>query len=463
VSQTFDAIIIGAGQAGPALAGRLTAAGKTVAVIERKLFGGTCVNTGCMPTKTLVASAYAAHLARRAADYGVTFEGPVGVDMKRVKERQQTVVRNARGNVETWLRGMKGCAVFEGHARFESATTVRVGDAVLSAPQIFINVGGRANIPDMPGVDRVKYLTNTDMMQVDTLPRHLVIVGGSYIGLEFAQMYRRFGSEVTVVEMGPRLIQREDPEVSEAVQQILEAEGITVRLNAECISFEPCKTEGGDEGVCVHVTCQAGEPQVVGSDVLLAVGRKPNTDDLGLETAGVAVDKRGYITVDDQLRTSVPGIWAMGDCNGKGAFTHTAYNDFEIVAANLLDNDPRKVSDRLTAYALYIDPPLGRVGMTQAEVRATGRPALVGRRPMTRVGRAVEKGETQGFMTVLVDAETKLILGAAILGLNGDEAIHGMLDIMYAKAPYTTILRAVHIHPTVSELIPTMLGELKPL
>ena len=458
MSQTFDAIIIGAGQAGPPLAERLTKAGQAVALIERKLFGGTCVNTGCMPTKTLVASAYAAHLARRAADYGVTFEGSVGVDMKRVKARQQTVVHNARHGVETWLKGMAGCTVFEGHARFESATTVRVGDAALTAGQIFINVGGRANIPDMPGVDRIKVLTNTDMMRIDVLPKHLVIVGGSYIGLEFAQMYRRFGAEVTVVEMGPRLIQREDPEISDAVREILEAEGITVRLNAECIRFEPC-----DEGVCVHVTCEAGEPQVVGSDVLLAVGRKPNTDDLGLEAAGVAVDKRGYITVDDQLRTSVPGIWAMGDCNGKGAFTHTAYNDFEIIAANLLDEDPRKVSDRLTAYALYIDPPLGRVGMTQAEVRATGRPALVGKRPMTRVGRAVEKGETQGFMTVLVDAETKLILGAAILGLNGDEAIHGLLDIMYAKAPYTTIQRAVHIHPTVSELIPTMLGDLKPL
>ena len=458
MSRAFDAIIVGAGQAGPALAGRLTAAGQTVAVIERKLFGGTCVNTGCMPTKTLVASAYAAHLARRAAEYGVTFEGPVGVDMKRVKARQQTVVHNARNGVETWLKDMEGCTVFQGHARFESATTVRVGDEVLSAPKIFINVGGRANIPDMPGVDQVPYLTNTQMMQIDTLPRHLVIIGGSYIGLEFAQMYRRFGAEVTVVEMGPRLIGREDPEISQAVQDILEAEGIAVRLNAECINFAP-----HDEGVCVHVTCEAGAPQVTGSHVLLAVGRKPNTDDLGLDAAGVSVDKRGYITVDDQLRTNVPGVWAMGDCNGKGAFTHTAYNDFEIVAANLLDDDPRKVSDRLTAYALYIDPPLARVGMTEAEVRATGRPALVGTRPMTRVGRAIEKGETQGFMKVVVDAETKMILGAAILGVGGDEAIHGILDIMYAKAPYTTLQRAVHIHPTVSELIPTVLGELKPL
>ncbi len=463
MNQTFDAIIIGAGQAGPALAGRLTAAGKTVAVIERKLFGGTCVNTGCMPTKTLIASAYAAHLARRAAEYGVTLAGPVGIDMKRVKERQQTVVRNARHGVETWLNGMTGCTTFVGHARFESATTVRVGDDLLSASQIFINVGGRANIPDMPGLDWVPYLTNTDMMQMDSVPEHLVIIGGSYIGLEFAQMYRRFGAEVTVVEMGPRLIGREDPEVSQAVQEILEAENIAVRLNAECISFAPHESDGGDEGVCVHVTCEADAPQVTGSHVLLAVGRKPNTDDLGLEAAGIAVDKRGYIIVDDQLRTSVPGVWAMGDCNGKGAFTHTAYNDFEIVAANLLDDDARKVSDRIAAYTLYIDPPLARVGMSEGEVRATGRPALVGTRPMTRVGRAVEKSETKGFMKVLVDAETKQILGAAILGVGGDEAIHGILDIMYAKAPCTTLQRAVHIHPTVSELIPTVLGELKPL
>lgn len=453
----FDAIIIGAGQAGPSLAGRLTAAGQTVAMIERKDFGGTCVNTGCMPTKTLVASAYAAHVARRAADYGVVLEGSIGVDMKRVWARQQTVVKNARGNVENWLRGMKGCTVIQGHARFESKDTIRVGDDLLTAPQIFLNVGGRANVPDMPGLDEIPYLTNVGMMQLDTLPEHLVIVGGSYIGLEFAQMFRRFGSQVTIVEMGPRLIGREDPEISDAIREILEAEGITIRLNAECIRFSP-----RDKGVCVHVTCKAGEPQVVGSHVLLAVGRRPNTDDLGLDKAGVETDKRGYVVVDDQLRTRVGGIWAMGDCNGKGAFTHTAYNDFEIIAANLLDNDPRKVSDRIACYGLFVDPPLGRVGMTEAEARATGRPLLIGQRPMTRVGRAVEKGETLGFMKVVVDAETKQILGAAILGLNGDEAIHGMVDLMYAKAPYTVISRAVHIHPTVSELIPTMLQELKP-
>ncbi|MBO9710716.1 MAG: FAD-containing oxidoreductase [Caulobacter sp.] len=456
--KSFDAIIVGAGQAGPSLAGRLTAAGWTVALVERKDFGGTCVNTGCMPTKTLVASAYAAHLARRAADYGVVLDGPVGVDMKAVHARARKVTLDARSNIEKWLRGMKGCTVVQGHARFEGPNTLRVGDEVLTAPRIFLNVGGRANAPDMPGLDQIEYLTNVGMMAVETLPRHLVIVGGSYIGLEFAQMYRRFGAEVTVVEMGPRLIGREDPEISDAVREILEAEGVNIRLNAECISFSP-----REEGVCVHVTCQDGAPQVVGSHVLLAIGRKPNTDDLGLDKAGVELDKRGYVVVDDTLRTSNPGVWAMGDCNGRGAFTHTAYNDFEIIAANLLDDDPRKVSDRITCYGLFIDPPLGRVGMTEAEARATGRPLLVGRRPMTRVGRAVEKGETQGFMKVVVDAETQAVLGAAILGLNGDEAIHGMIDVMYAKAPYTVVQRAVHIHPTVSELVPTMLGELKPL
>jgi pyruvate/2-oxoglutarate dehydrogenase complex dihydrolipoamide dehydrogenase (E3) component len=457
-SQRFDAIIIGAGQAGPSLAGRLTAAGWTVALVERKAFGGTCVNTGCMPTKTLVASAYAAHLARRSAEYGVTLGGEVGVDMKRVHDRARTVTLNARGNLETWLDGMKGCTVFRGHARFEAPDTVRVGDEVLTAPKIFLNVGGRANAPDMPGLDDISYLTNVGMMEVDELPEHLVIVGGSYIGLEFAQMYRRFGARVTVVEMGPRLIGREDPEISDAVREILEAEGVNIRLNSKCISFAP-----RPDGVCVHVSCEDGAPQVTGSHVLLAIGRRPNTDDLGLDKAGIELDTRGYVVVDDQLRTSNPGVWAMGDCNGKGAFTHTAYNDFEIIAANLLDNDPRKVSDRIPCYGLFIDPPLGRVGLTEAQARATGRPLLVGQRPMTRVGRAVEKGETQGFMKVVVDAETKQILGAAILGLNGDEAIHGLIDIMYAKAPYTTIQRAVHIHPTVSELIPTMLGELKPL
>jgi pyruvate/2-oxoglutarate dehydrogenase complex dihydrolipoamide dehydrogenase (E3) component len=455
MTQSFDAIIIGAGQAGPPLAGRLTAAGMSVALVERKWFGGTCVNTGCMPTKTLVASAYAAHLARRAAEYGVTLGGPVGVDMKAVKARKDAVTMRSRGNVEAWLRGMDRCTVIQGHARFEGPDTVRVGEDLLTAKRIFIDVGGRALVPDMPGVDQVPFLTNTSILELDTLPRHLVVIGGSYIGLEFAQIYRRFGSQVTVVEKGPRLIQREDEDVSEAVHGILEAEGITLRLNAECIRFDQ---RGPDIGV--GVDCTAGEPEIAASHVLLAVGRVPNTGDLGLDKAGVAVDARGTITVDDQLRTNVPGIWAMGDCNGRGGFTHTTYNDFEIVAANLLDNDPRRVSDRIPAYALFIDPPLGRVGMTEAEARRAGRPVKIGKRPMTRVGRAVEKGETLGFMKAVVDAETDAILGAAILGVGGDEAVHSILATMAAKQPSTVLQRTVMIHPTVCELIPTMLGEM---
>jgi pyruvate/2-oxoglutarate dehydrogenase complex dihydrolipoamide dehydrogenase (E3) component len=457
MTQTFDALIVGAGQAGPPLAGRLADAGMKVALVERKLFGGTCVNTGCTPTKTLVASAHAAYLARRSADYGVRLGGAVTVDMKKVKIRQDAVVRKYREGVEAWLTSMHNCTVYRGHARFESPHQVRVNDELLTAERIFINVGGRANVPDLPGVDQVNYLTNTSLLQLDVLPRHLVVIGGSYVGLEFAQIYRRFGTEVTVVEMADRLVQREDPDVSVAVQEILAAEGIQIRLGAECIRFE---ARGQD--VCAHVACRTGEPQVVGSHVLLAVGRRPNTDDLGLETAAVEIDKRGYIVVDDELRTSAQGVWALGDCNGKGAFTHTAYNDFEIVAANLLDKDSRRVSDRILAYALFTDPPLGRVGLTEAEARAAGKRVLLGFRPMMKVKRAVEKGETHGFMKIIVDAETSLILGAAILGTGGDEAIHGILDIMYAKAPYTTLQRAVHIHPTVSELIPTMLGELKP-
>jgi pyruvate/2-oxoglutarate dehydrogenase complex dihydrolipoamide dehydrogenase (E3) component len=455
-AKTYDAIVIGAGQAGPSLAGRLTAAGMSVALIERKLIGGTCINTGCMPTKTMVASAYAAHLARRAADYGVTFNGPVGVDYQRIKARKDKVTNDARSNLETWIAGMKGCTLYRGHARFESANTVRVGDDLFTAEKIYLNTGGRASVPNLPGIDSIDYLTNVSMMDLDVLPGHLIVVGGSYISLEFAQMFRRFGSEVTVIEKAPRLTGREDEDVSAAILSILENEGIAVHLGADDISF-------ARQGKDIAVTFSAGKPPAVGSHVLLALGRVPNTDDLGLDRAGVAVDQRGFVTVDDQLRTSVPGIWAMGDCNGKGAFTHTSYNDYEIVAANLLDNDTRKVSDRIETYGLFIDPPLGRCGMTEAAVKKSGRKALVGRRPMSRVGRAVEKGETQGFMKIIVDAETRQILGCSVLGPGGDEAVHCVLDLMYAKAPVDTLARAVHIHPTVSELLVTIAQELKPL
>ncbi|TCL71843.1 FAD-containing oxidoreductase [Rhizobium sp. BK251] len=457
MSRKFDAIIIGAGQAGPSLAGRLTAAGMTVAMIERKLFGGTCVNTGCMPTKAMVASAYAIHLARRGADYGVSIGGEIAIDFPKMMARKAKVTLDSRTGVERWLQGMAGCTVFKDHARFESPTEVRVGDEILTSERIFINCGGRASAPDFPGIDEVDYLNNSSMMDLAELPRHLVIVGGSYIGLEFGQIFRRFGSEVTIIEKAPRLVGREDEDVSDAIRNILEDEGIALRLNAECIRFSR-----HPEGVAVGVDCTAGAPEVVGSHVLLAVGRRPNTDDLGLDKAGIEVDARGYIVVDDQLQTNVKGIWAMGDCNGRGAFTHTAYNDFEIVAANLLDNDPRRVSDRIPTYGLFIDPPLGRAGMTETEARKSGRKLLIGTRPMTRVGRAVEKGETKGFMKVIVDADTKEILGASILGTGGDEAVQSILDVMYAKAPYTTIERAVHIHPTVTELIPTVMGSLAP-
>jgi pyruvate/2-oxoglutarate dehydrogenase complex dihydrolipoamide dehydrogenase (E3) component len=454
----FDAIIIGTGQAGPSLSARLAVAEMKVAVIERKLFGGTCVNTGCIPTKTMVASARAAHMARRAANFGVMIDGTVTVNMKKVKERKDDVAGRSNHEIPDWMKKISNLTVFKGHARFKDPRTVSIGDEVLEADKVFINVGARAFIPAMPGLDRVDYLTNSSMMQVDYLPEHLIIIGGSYIGLEFGQMYRRFGSQVTIVEMGQRLIARDDEDVSETVKEILENEGISIRLNAECIAVEKDKDK-----VRVKLDCDKGDKAVTGSHLLLAVGRIPNTDDLGLEKAGVDMNERGYIRVDDQLRTNVPGIWALGDCNGKGAFTHTSYNDFEIVAANLLDDDPRRTSDRIICYALYIDPPLGRAGMTEAQVRQSGRRVLIGKRPMTNIGRAVEKGETQGFMKILVDADSKEILGAAILGVGGDEAIHSILDIMYTKQPYTVIQRAMHIHPTVSELIPTMLGDLKPL
>ncbi len=458
MTEKFDAIIIGTGQAGPSLAQRMTQEGMKTAIIERKLFGGTCVNVGCIPTKALVASARAAHMARRGGDFGVVIEGQINVDMKQVKARKDAIVKQSNNGVTNWLKTMENLTVFEGHGRLESAKSVRVNGDLLEAEKIVFNVGGRASVPNMPGIDEVDYLTNTSMMEVDFLPEHLIIIGGSYIGLEFAQMYRRFGSRVTVVEMAPKLIGREDDEVSVAVREILENDGIDIRLNANCIGLAQ-----GDGQVAVTASCEPGIEDIVGSHVLLAVGRKPNTDDLGLETAGVETDARGYIVVDDELRTNLPGIWAMGDVNGRGAFTHTSYNDYEVLAANMFDNDPRRVSDRITTYGLFIDPPLGRVGMTETQVRESGRKALVGKMMMARVGRARERSETQGFMKVLIEAETSKILGATILGIGGDEAIHSLLDVMYADAPYTAIQRAVHIHPTVSELIPTMLSDLKPL
>lgn len=457
-AQVFDAVVVGGGQAGPSLAARLAAAQMSVALVERHHLGGTCVNTGCMPTKALVANAYAAHSARRAADYGVVIDGPIRIDFEKVMERARTVTRNARAGLETWIGGMANVSLMRGHARFESPDTLRVGDKLISAPRIFLNVGGRVAIPDLPGICDAPFLTNSSLLALEELPRHLIVVGGSYIGLEFAQMFRRFGSEVTVVERMDRLVAREDAEISESIRATLEAEGVKVRTKAECIRLTI--HEGAP---AIGVDCQDGPPEIIGSHILLAVGRVPNTDDLHLTKAGIKVDARGYIPVDDRLQTEVSGIWALGDCNGRGAFTHTAYNDFEIVAANLLDGEDRRVTDRIPAYALYVDPPLGRVGMTEAEALKTGRRLLVGRRPMTRVGRAVEKGETQGLMKVVVDADTREILGAAILGTGGDEAIHAILEAMNGGMTSDQLRWAVPIHPTVSELIPTLLLGMEPV
>ncbi len=468
MSRTFDAICIGAGQANPFLTGRLDAAGMKVAFIERNVLGGTCVNTGCKPTKTMIASAYAAHLARRAADFGVVLPGGTGaqgasvtVDMKVVKGRIDAIIHDSRSGLESWVGGMKNVTMFHDHARFVGPHEVEVGGERLTSERIFLDVGGRALVPDLPGVHDVPTLTNSTILALDTVPEHLVVIGGSYIGLEFAQAYRRFGSKVTVVEKGPRLVAREDEDVSVAIRAFLEAEGITVRTGAECIRF----ARKGDRTE-VGVDCRDGAPIELASHVLLAVGRMPNTDDLGLDRAGIVKDARGYITVDDELQTNVAGVWAMGDCNGRGAFTHTSYNDFEIVAANLLDGDKRRLSDRLEAYALYTDPPLGRCGLTETRARArakeSGKTIKVATRPMTRVGRAVEKAETAGFMKIIVDGETDAILGASILGTGGDEAIHGILDTMYAGGTSISLKRTVPIHPTVSELIPTMIADLKP-
>jgi pyruvate/2-oxoglutarate dehydrogenase complex dihydrolipoamide dehydrogenase (E3) component len=460
MSRNFDAIVIGAGQAGPFLAARLAAAGKSVAIIERDLFGGTCVNRGCTPTKTLIASARIAYDARRAHSYGIELpRASVGVNMRAVQARKTQIVDASKTGLENWIRGTQNCTVYKGHARFESARSVSVDGEVLTSEQIFINVGGRPRIPDFPGIDHVAFLTSSSLLELQELPAQLVIVGGSYVGLEFAQMYRRFGSDVTVIEKEPRLLSHEDPDVAAAIQAALEAEGIQIRLGADCIQLAQHA-----ESVTANVNCSEGSPQITGSHVLVAVGRTPNTDDLGLARAGVETDHRGFIKVDDELRTNVPGIWALGDCNGKGAFTHTAYNDFEIVAANLFGGEARRrLSDRIPCYALFVDPPLGRAGLTERAALAQGHAIRIGSRPMTRVARAVEKGETRGLMKVVVDASSNLILGASILGVGADEAIHSIIDVMAAKVPYTVLQNTMHIHPTVSELIPTILGELGPI
>ncbi|MBS1803728.1 MAG: FAD-containing oxidoreductase [Acidobacteria bacterium] len=457
MTTNFDAIIIGSGQAGPFLTVRLATAGKKVALIERNVLGGTCVNTGCTPTKAMVACAKVAHSARDAARFGVHIQGDINVNLAEIKARNDQIVQNSRDSLRKMLDSAKGCTVIYGQAKFTSPNEVQVGDQTLHADQIFINVGGRASTPSLPGVKDIRYLTNSTLLQLTELPRHLIVVGGGAVGVEFSQIFRRLGSEVTLVEMKSALVYREDAAASKLMSELLQQEGIHLRLNSECVSFSPLP-----DGVCVHVSCKSDEPEVHGSHVLLAMGRVPNTSDLGLEAAGVHTDAQGFIPVDDQLRTNIPHIWALGDCNRRGAFTHTSYNDFEIVADNLLDGASRRVTDRIPVRATYSDPPLAQVGMTEEEARATGRKLLIATRKMSSVSRAIEKGETFGFMKAMVDAESNRILGATIFGVGGDEAIHCILSTMYANQPYTALTHAVHIHPTVAELIPTLLGSLKP-
>ncbi|RKT26688.1 pyruvate/2-oxoglutarate dehydrogenase complex dihydrolipoamide dehydrogenase (E3) component [Paraburkholderia sp. RAU2J] len=465
MAQHFDAVVIGTGQGGSPLAVRLAQSGRQTAVIERAAFGGTCVNVGCTPTKSYVASARAAHVARHAAELGVQVSGAVNVDLAAVKARKDGIIGQSRDGVEKWLRGTDNVTVFNGHARFTGAHTLSIsgpGGLVLneiSADEIFINTGTRAVAPPLEGLERIRYFTNSNLLELTELPSHLVIVGSSYIALEFAQIFRRFGSQVSVLVRGERVLSREDADFAESVRKVLAREGVEFRFGVQPSRVEPHPHRANE--VCIGF--EQNIPALEASHVLFATGREPNTDDLGLADAGIAVDKHGTIPVDGQLRTNVPGVWAIGDVNGRGAFTHTSYDDFQIVAANLLDGGARSVDTRIMAYAVFVDPPLARVGLSEAEVRKSGRDALIATMPMSRVGRARERGETDGFMKVMADAQSKRILGAAIHGVEGDEAIHTFIDIMTAGAPYPTLQYAMHIHPTISELVPTLLDGLKPM
>lgn len=458
--EKFDAIVVGAGQAGPALCEVLSKNNLKTAMVERSHFGGTCVNYGCIPTKTLIASARAIYMAKRGSEFGFSHSS-FNVDMKKIKNRKDQIMLASRQGVENWIKNQKNVQIIQGEAVFKDAHTIHVGDRLISAEKIFLNVGGAAFIPPISGLKDVDFLDNKSIMDLEEVPKHLVILGGSYIGLEFAHMMVRFGAKVTVIERSERLLPREDSDVSIEIKKILEGEGIQFLMGAAVQSVSQKSTNSKNIQVQLSNTDTLN---LECSHILVAVGRVPNTKKLKLENANVKMDERGYITVDDECKTSVSHIWALGDCNGKGAFTHTSWNDYEIVSSNLFSKERRKISDRIPCYSLFIDPPLARIGLNEAEVRSLNRKdILTAKMLMSRVGRARETGETKGFMKVFVSAESKLILGATILGYNGDEVIHSLLDIMSAKQPYTTIARTVHIHPTVSELIPTLLQQLHPL
>ncbi|TVR87003.1 MAG: FAD-containing oxidoreductase [Saprospirales bacterium] len=447
----FDAIIIGSGQAGTPLAFRLASEGWKVAFIEKEKVGGTCLNTGCTPTKAYVASARRMWDASNGADLGVNIPGGVSVDLKKVKHRKDEIIKGSVDGITSGINSNDNIQFFPEKARFLSDKVVEVKGEEITADKIFINVGGSAFIPD--GFQDVNYLTNKTILELEEVPEHLIVVGGSYIGLEFGQMFRRFGSKVTIVERGIGLITREDEDVSAAIEEFLKEEGVDIRLNSDCITGEA----GQNGRIRVQMNCIGETRHIEGSHLLLATGRKPNTADLGLDNTSLKVDDAGNIVVDDKLQTNVDGVYALGDCNGKGAFTHTAYNDFEIVAANLLEGGDRKVSDRILIYGLFVDPPLGRVGLTKAQALEKGYEILEAYRPMSKVARAKEKGETRGFMRIIIDKNTEKILGASILGVGGDEVVGSIANLMYADAPYTVLRDSVQVHPTVSELLPTML------
>jgi pyruvate/2-oxoglutarate dehydrogenase complex dihydrolipoamide dehydrogenase (E3) component len=450
--EKFDVIIIGTGQAGPSLAASLAKNGYKTAIIEKAHLGGTCVNVGCTPTKAYVASARRVFAAGNSEEHGVILEGNLKIDLKRIKQRKDKLVQDSRSGLEKMFTDTENLTLIRGKATFLDQHTVQVKNKKYTAEKFYINVGGRPRIPeDFKAID---YLTNESILELEEIPEHLVIIGGGYIGLEFGQMFRRFGSKVTILEKGNQLLKKEDDDIAE----ILKDSGIDVRLNSDCISAEK-----SDTGISVNYNCEGSIEKIKASHVLVATGRIPNTDDLGLDKAGVKLDKRRFIVVNNELKTSAAHIWALGDCNGEGAFTHTSYNDFQIVNSHLFEERKRYLSDRFTCYAAFIDPPLARVGLNENDIKKQGLKAKVAIRPMSKIARAKEKGETAGKLKIFIENDTNKILGATFLGAGADEYIHTVIDQMYAGASYEVIRDAIHIHPTMSELLPTMLENPKEL
>jgi pyruvate/2-oxoglutarate dehydrogenase complex dihydrolipoamide dehydrogenase (E3) component len=453
----YDAIVIGSGQGGNPLSYALAEHGWTVALVEKSHLGGTCINTGCTPTKTMIASAQVAHYARNAARWGVRTGGPE-VDLSFVVDRKNAVVQRFRGNQERNVARHPSLHLYRGQARFEAAHQVQVDSEVLQSERIFIDTGTRPDPPKINGLDTVEYLNNESLMEIRQLPEHLLILGAGYVGLEFGQMFRRFGSRVTIVHMGPQILSREDADVAGELQKALKNDGVEFRLNSNSTHVE--KREGK-----IALTIAAGDRKetITGSHLLAATGRRPNTDDLGLDQAGVELDGRGYIKVNSRLETSVPGIWALGDVKGGPAFTHISYNDYQIIFGNLIEQKHLSIANRYVPYALFTDPQLGRVGMTEKEARASGQKLKMGTYAMSHVARAIEREETAGMMKLIVHAETDQILGAAILGTEGGELVQTLGALMLAAAPYTVLKGAVFIHPTLTEGLFGLMEAVKPL